>query len=468
MKVATLLEKDARGVAAALRSLDAMADAFEIRLDALESPIDLVALRTLTRKLLIATCRRPAEAGTFRGEEHDRLQLLARAANAGFDLVDVEGPTQLGVAEDRLIRSRHFPQSCPSESDLVRMGTELGRNGARVKIAARTRDFDERLRLLCALRPLAASGIAASLMGLGEFPRAVASLLSNEFTYGGGRTNAPGQPSLREIRTTLRHWGDPERARELFLVVGNPISHSLSPRIHNAAFQYAKRDAAFGALEIAGDGELALLLPRATELGLHGLSVTAPVKEAAWRLVQRTTPEARRARSVNCIRIEGAQAMGHNTDGLGAKKVLSRLLGGSSSTGSVLLLGTGGATRGILAAGGFPFVVAGRNRDKLRALENEFEVGTVPLELCHNYFAHYTAMVNATTSDAPLALDGFRGALFDLHYGHQPTAWELHARKQKLPFAGGRELLLEQALLAYEFWTGQTAPEATMRKAVED
>lgn len=465
MMVATVLEGTPSGVAAAIGELEARADAFEIRFDALKRPAEPGAIRRLTRKRLIATCRRPSEGGAYRGAEHDRLALLESAAQAGFDWVDVEGPTQLPVAEERLIRSFHDLRSTCSAKDLARLGRSLAARGARAKIATRVRNFEDVVELLVSLRQLRNQGVAASVMGLGAFPRPLAHLLGSDLVYGGARAPAPGQPRLDELLHELDHWGRPGPASELYLVVGSPIAHSLSPRLHNAAFRAVGRDASYGALEVRTAEELRHLLERAVGLGLLGLSVTAPLKEAAFDAVDQRTPEAASAGSVNCVRFDGGLSIGHTTDGAGAARVIEGLLGRRPKPPRALLIGSGGAARAILAcAPAVTFVVAGRDARRLAQLNERFRVETISLKRARA--EGFDLLVNATSVPEPLPIGSHRGALFDLQYGEAATAWERHARAHQLSFAGGRELLLEQAVDAFAFWTGRPAPRDAMAAAV--
>lgn len=467
MMVATLLEDDFDGLRRAMRDLDGDADAYEVRFDALRTAVDPAEVRRLTSKPLIATCRRPEDGGKFAGGEPARLKLLESAHKAGFEYVDVEDAAPVHVPAEHAIHSRHDLKTTPGVTELVRRAKELSRGrGGHVKHASPIDSFVDTLNILEAIPAAQAQSVNASLMGLGEFPRALAHLVGNEFTYGGGRRNAPGQPSLASIRATLRSWGDPAPAQNLLLVVGRPLAHSLSPRIHNAALRALGINGAYGALELRNEAELAMLLRRGPTFGLHGLSVTAPLKEDAWTRVDRSTPEAQAAKSVNCIKLDRGYTLGHNTDGVGAQRVLERLLKVGRSD-RVMVIGTGGAARGIISGVKGPrFAVAGRSAMDLRRFADDFKVETIPLDVAPIRYPEFSVLINATSVEDPMSLEGFRGALFDVHYGGQATAWERHAKAKKLAFAGGRELLLEQALPAFEFWTGQAAPRDVMMTAL--
>lgn len=464
--VTTLLERDLEGLRAAVAQLEAPTDAFEIRLDAVDRPIPPRSLRQLTRKPLVATNRRPQDGGTYEGPEEARLAQLEEAHEAGFNYVDLEAGVNLAIPEEHLIRSVHDFQATPKAEEIVRRGRTLARNGACFKFASLVRTLPDTLELLKAARKLRAEGLRCAIMGLGPFPRALAVLVGNEFVYAGGRTPAPHQPRLEELQRVLDHWGRPAPEEQLFLVVGSPIHHSLSPRLHNAAFSANGLPAAYGALEVATRKELEAVIDAASELNLLGLSVTMPLKEHAFELSPARTPEAERARAANCLKLDGRTVRAHNTDGLGATRVLASLTQGLARP-RVLLFGTGGAARGILSqVRTADFTIAGRTPEKREALAREFGVPGVPLEVGRETMRSFDVVVNATGSDEPVTIRGYAGRVFDLQYGDAPTAWEAQARAERLPFAGGRDLLLHQGLLAYEFWTGQAAPAPAMAAAL--
>ncbi|HEX9815783.1 MAG TPA: type I 3-dehydroquinate dehydratase [Candidatus Thermoplasmatota archaeon] len=464
MMIATLLEADLEHLKAAITELEPVADAYEIRFDALTEKVPPATIRALTKRPLVGTVRRPGDGGNFTGAEHDRLQILEDCLQNGFEHVDVEGPTTVPGPEELMIRSRHELRATPSLATILRMADEITRNGALFKFAAKTQSFADILVLLTACRRLQQNGRRFAIMGLGEFPRVLTHLLGAHFIYGGGRTNAPGQPAVREVRGTLEHWGNPKPASNVYLVAGDPIVQSLSPKMHNAAFQHDQADAAYGSLRVTSGLELQMLLEHAKDLVLGGLSITTPLKDAAFDLVQSKSPEAERAEAVNAIRIDNDQAIGHNTDGLGARAILSRLV---KPGARVLVAGTGGAARAVAGAlAGYEVTVAGRNGEQLRRLATRLEVATTTLAGIDASLDEFDVLVNATRVDDPIPMNGYHGALFDLHYRDGATRWSHVAEKNDLRFAGGRDLLLEQGCLAYEFWTKRKAPRSVMAAAL--
>lgn len=469
MIVVTLLESGLAGLRTAISEYDDVADAFEVRLDAMSEPVAPDAVRALTDKPLLAACRRPDDGGTWRGDEAERRQRLAACLAAGFDYVDVEPDAQMDAAEDRLIRSHHDFDATPPSDELVHRMRSLATGGAVAKSASRVRDFGDTLQILCACRQLQRDGVAYAAMGLGDFPRPLLPLFGARFVYGGGRRNAPGQPNARAIAARLRHWGDPGPAGDLYLVVGSPIAHSLSPRIHNAAFRAHEVDASYAAIEIDGARDLGRLLRSAGRLGLRGLSVTAPLKPAAYRLADATTPEADAAGTANTLRIEdGDKVTAHNTDGLGARDVLESRFDPLGRDTRIMILGAGGAASGLLASLRDRNVSVAARREAARGeIEQAFGVQTLTMDEAAKRLSAFDLVVNATSVQDPVPLGAYRGGLFDLHYGAEPTVWHRHAETHNAPFAGGFDLLVAQGRRAFAFWTGMEPDEATMRQGVE-
>lgn len=466
MRIATLLGPRLEDLEAERLELDPECDAFEVRLDSLTEDVPPSRLRTLTAKPLIGTNRPRREGGGHAGPEEARLAALKACLEAGFEYIDVEGDLPIEAPEARLIRSRHELRGTPPDPAIASWCATRAAGGARPKFVAATASLHASVQVLAAARLLQRKGIAAAVTGLGEFPRALLPLFGVDTIYGGGAHRPPGQPRLAEINATLRHWGNPRSASNLFLVVGAPVMHSLSPRLHNAAFQATSTDAAFGALGVHRGSDLQILLEAGRRLALQGGSVTSPLKDAAYQLITARTPEAEAAAAVNCFRNKGDEYEGHNTDGLGARTVLARLLSGSS--GRVLVLGAGGAGRAVAAGSrGFDVTLAARSPERLRAAARSLGVATMPLGEATARAPRFDVVVNATSVMEPIPVDGGTNALFDLHYDSVPTPWEEEARRASRPFAGGRELLLEQGLLAFEFWTGRPPPGDVMRAALE-
>lgn len=251
-------------------------------------------------------------------------------------------------------------------------------------------------------------------------------------------------------------------------MIGQPIAHSLSPRIHPLFAQQFGIELSYEAIEIA-PADLAARLQQLHGDGYSGINVTLPHKAAVAALCASVSERAQLAGAVNCLKRTDGGWIGDNTDGEGLVRDLARL--GIAVTGQrVLLLGAGGAARGVidplLALHPKELVVASRNPWKPEALAEQFK-GRGRLRPC-TYLAlkgdHFDLIINATSAGhagdmprlpGPLLVEG--GACYDLSYGkaHAPfAAWALQQKAGQI--ADGLGMLVEQAAASFEIWLGKS------------
>ena len=250
------------------------------------------------------------------------------------------------------------------------------------------------------------------------------------------------------------------------LVLGNPVDHSLSPALHNAALAacglagtYERRNVDAAGMESA--------IAEMREGQLSGASVTMPHKELAARLADRLSPTAVRAGAVNTL-VHANGIVGHNTDVAGIRAAWSEAQ--LDEAAPVRILGTGGAAAAaLLALEGRQLVVSGRRPEAASALLERVGVDATVVDWASVQSG--SVLVNATPlgmggeSLPPQLLDGIAG-LFDMAYGPMPTPAVAAVRREGLPYADGPAMLLYQAGAAFELWTGFTAPIAAMRSAL--
>jgi shikimate dehydrogenase len=262
-------------------------------------------------------------------------------------------------------------------------------------------------------------------------------------------------------------------------VIGWPITHSLSPAIHNAAFAAAGVDWTYvplpvapGAMRAAADGLVAL--------GFRGANVTMPHKTQSASLADELSEDARRLQAVNTFVVNGERLDGHNTDAPGFDRFVRRDAGFDPAGRSALVFGTGGAARAValaLASGGLALLsVAARDTSRaddlvatVRDLQVEVDIEVVPFGGAEGLARDL--VVNAT----PLGSDGatapplpalHEGVLVvDLLYHPAQTPLQVAARDAGADAFGGLGMLLHQAALSYELWTGGPAPLDVMSAA---
>jgi shikimate dehydrogenase len=264
----------------------------------------------------------------------------------------------------------------------------------------------------------------------------------------------------------------------LIALLGDPVAHSLSPRLQNAAFQAAGVDGVYVALRCAAT-ELPGLLRGIAAAGGGG-NVTVPHKELAARVVDAPTEAVLRTGACNTFWWEDGRIRGDNTDVAGFRAAV-RALVGSPAGAKVLLLGAGGAARGALHAlleDGVE-MVALHNRTPGRATDLRAAFGDpgcirVVTDRAALAGERFDLVVNATSlglhpgDPLPLGFDevGFVGAALDLVYAVCGTRWVLEARARGFPAADGLEMLIHQGAAAFERWWGRPAPVDAMREAL--
>ncbi len=271
-------------------------------------------------------------------------------------------------------------------------------------------------------------------------------------------------------------------------VIGDPVAHSLSPRLHNSAFGAMGLDwVSVGFAVASGSGPAALVGIRA--LGIRGLSVTMPHKEAVVALVDRLTPAALRVGAVNCVSNDGGVLEGDNTDGAGFVASLRNEAGFDPRGRACLVIGAGGAARAVIAgladAGASEVVVVNRSRDRAEVAASV--AGPVGRVGTREDVRACALVVNATPVGmagvgngggdgagvghggdgmAGLPMPGAGQLAVDLVYHPVSTPWLEEARRTGATGMNGLGMLVHQAALQIERWTGRPAPVAAMRRAV--
>jgi len=246
-----------------------------------------------------------------------------------------------------------------------------------------------------------------------------------------------------------------------YAVFGNPITHSQSPRIHALFAAQTGQDMRYAALQAPLDG-FAAAVRQFVAAGGKGANVTVPFKEEAFRLATELTPRAQAAGAVNTLSFDGDALRGDNTDGAGLVRDLKSSLGFDPAGKRILLLGAGGAARGVILplleerpAGLF---VANRTAAKAQALAAAFGIAGGGFEALAG--REFDLVINATStglsaSALPLPPHLFApGSLaYEMVYGRE-TPFMMQARTDGARVADGLGMLVEQAAEAFLIWRG--------------
>ncbi len=462
----------------------------ELRLDWLSSGRELERLLKLlpralathgkragTRLCVIATLRRRVAGGRFAGGINAEVAGLVAAAKSGCTWCDLEiesaerlgaaGIRELRNAGARILMSFHdFRRTPPDLAGIVRRLKRC--RGDASKIATQCRTLGDSVRVLRAGRgrrnvvavPMGDAGLPARILALREGSAIAYAALE--------RATAPGQLSVAEMRERYRADRIGEKTR-VYGVIGDPVVHSLSPVLHNAAYVSRGMDAVYLPIPVRDVRDFVAVIP---ELRLKGFSVTLPHKESVLRYLSECDPLAAKIGAANTVVVRGGRLFGYNTDYVG---VLSALASRITLAGArVLLLGAGGAAR----AASFALAESGANvaicaRRPVQAKQLALAVGgeAIPRESVRTeYFA---AIINAT----PLGWSHVGGSPLDGGEMHCDVAMDMVYRPIETRFlriaaqrgiatVSGVEMFLAQAAAQWEIWFGNRAPVGVMRRAV--
>lgn len=462
-----------------------VADVIELRLDCLEAEDLVMGLESLIRKqscLLILTFR-PFEQGGHRVlSRPEREAFWNRDWNPDLKaLFDIE--SDLAVDDwVRVIVSHHDFSGVPE--DLEQIYERLAATPAHVvKIAVQTKNITDCIRvfrLLDRARSEQRNLIAIAMGDAGVATRILGPARGSFLTYGSledESATAPGQVNARQLRSVYRI-DDINDETMICGLIGLPVMHSVSPHMHNAAFASKRVNGVYLPLEVRDVESFIkrMVHPATRELdwNLRGLSVTAPHKSSVMEFLDWIEPEAREIGAVNTVVVEDNELRGYNTDVHGLIEPLRKHVGSLSGL-SVAVIGAGGAARAAVWAlkkEQARVALFARTRPKVEALASEFKVTFEPVQSAS--FRDYDVVINTTPVGSAELLgrtlavaEQLAGAklVYDLIYNPVETEFLKQAREAGCETLGGVEMLVAQARLQFELWTGHTPASSVMYDA---
>jgi len=268
-------------------------------------------------------------------------------------------------------------------------------------------------------------------------------------------------------------------------LIGDPVEHSLSPHIHNAAFKHLKLNFVYIAFKVSRENvKEALLGVRA--LGIKGLNVTMPLKTSVIPYLDKLDSNAEKIGAVNTILNHEGTLIGYNTDGLGALHAL-RARGQNPSGKNILILGAGGAARAVafaLCEEACTLTILNRTFRKAKKLAEELgekfgkkvKHGRLAPQDLKTNVKEADILINATSvgmipyeNETPVDTKLLHSNLtvFDLVYNPQETRLLREAKAAGARTIDGLSMLIHQGAISFEIWTGRKAPIDVMVKACE-
>jgi 3-dehydroquinate dehydratase / shikimate dehydrogenase len=459
---------------------------YELRLDCLrnldnlETQIHQMLLR-LHAPQVIATCRRQQAGGYFQGKVEEQVKLLQSAVRAGCHWVDLElesvqrlGSRVLGEFRPaKVMVSYHNYRKLPALGEIYRKMARLP--VPVVKIAGQARELSDNLKILSLLKAHGRHNPKVVALGMGPSglpSRLLALRWGCPFTYAsaGNHLSAASGQLPSDVMRSLYRVDHLDRRTRLYGIVGSHASLSLSPSMHNAAFQAKHVNALYLPCETSRLGDF---LKFARHMGFQGFSVTMPYKRKIISELDWLDPLARQIGACNTVALQHGKWMGWNTDAAAVVEVLVKRLRLAGSR--ILILGAGGAARAAayaLRAEGAQVILTARREKEARRLAKAISAQTVSWSGADNL--EVDAVINATplgmaphVDSIPVNLARLRTrVVFDMVYYPLETRLLAQARGRGLTTISGLSMLVAQGARQFEIWTGDAAPRALMEQAV--
>jgi 3-dehydroquinate dehydratase/shikimate dehydrogenase len=488
---AVITEETIDAARAAIKKAASVADLIEVRLDYL-TDFDFTSLDPL-RALVeagslpaIITCRAASEGGRQNVDDDVRLRLLAAATKCA-EYCDVEAAHYeqlLRFSPDtlRLIVSHHDFSRTPV--DLNAIYDRITSLPAAVhKIVTRAGSATDSLAIFKLLERARAEERKLIALAMGEaglITRVLGPAFGSFLTYGSlgtGKESAPGQPSCDEL-VNLYRVHRISRATSITGIIGAPVAHSASPAMHNRAFAELGLDFVYLPFEVTDlarfFGQFVRKATREIAWNLAGLSVTIPHKRDVVPLLDQLNETARSIGAVNTVAATDDLLVGYNTDIQGATEPLARVTKLEGETCAVI--GAGGAARAVihgLVERGAQVEVFARSPERASELSDTFGVTVSTIELLASSDARI--VINTTpigmrghsegSSPVPATALTGRALAYDLVYNPLDTRFLMDARAAGCRTIDGLEMLVAQAALQFELWTGRKPSINSMRTA---
>jgi 3-dehydroquinate dehydratase/shikimate dehydrogenase len=458
----------------------------EFRLDYLPKPgLALPKIRSFfeiyPHAVVIATCRRASSGGKFKGTVPAQLEVLAKAAAAGCQLVDVELQTAAKLKPQQLQKLRSQAAVVLSVHDfhatkkldetlakmevypadfykIVSTATTLYDNVAMMKFLEKQSDRHS-LVALC----MGEQGIISRVLGV----RA-----GSAFTFAAvspDERTAPGQVTAQDLRSVYRI-DQVDVATRVYGVAGDPVAHSLSPIIMNTALRRENVNAVYVALHAK---TLKDLLACVRDIPIHGLSITMPYKEAILEHLDNTDSHTTKIGACNTVvRAQDGKLYGFNTDTAGVARPLEQRL--ALEGARVLVLGAGGAARaavfGLKERGSEVFIL-NRTAGPAQKLARQAKARTIKRpdlkKLTFDVIVNATPVGMTNTRETPLNENEINAKyVFDMVYDPAETRFLKAAKDRGAQIIPGIEMFVHQAARQFEIWTGKPAPWDDMLRVV--
>lgn len=459
----------------------------ELRLDYINSAVNLKRILAEKPCPVVITVRRAADGGKWRGTEEQRQMLLRTAIANGVDYIDLEDDiagTIPRFGKTKRIISFHDFRRTPD--DLQEIWDRLaGLNADVVKITTMANKPHDNLRVLEFLaKPHPIPTVMMCMGDIGTPTRILTQRFNPPFTYATfhhERTLAPGQLSYRHM-IDIYHHDSINAETQVFGVIGDPIAHTHSPMIHNAALQAAKINGVYVPFRIPVQ-DLDSFITDAPKYGLKGISVTIPHKENVLKKITKIDPAVKGIGAANTLVFKDGEIQGYNTDYLAAIDSLEKAMvpphydRGGIQNKNVVVLGAGGAARAIvygLKQRGANVVITSRTLQRSQAIADK--MGCKVLDWENRHSVTPDILINCTpvgmhpnVDESPYEKHHLRPfmVVFDTVYNPENTLLLKEARNQGCVTVSGLEMFIRQACMQFKLFTCQEPQGEVMRETLK-
>ncbi|MDR4508005.1 MAG: shikimate dehydrogenase [Candidatus Brocadiaceae bacterium] len=464
-----------------------VADVIELRLDYIQNPNLELLLKNRT-KPIIATNRPVREGGKYTGSEEERISLLKQAIQMQVEYVDIEHDSVQYIKKflsspvnnkTKCIVSYHDFHNTPDTltgiyQKLSQCKTDI------IKIVTYANDITDNFKIYRLLQTFKTPIISFCMGDYGIISRILYKKFGSFLTFaslGKGKESAPGQINIHELLDVYQ-LRKQDSNTAIYGLIGNPVSHSISPAIHNTLFQAMNFHSVYIPFRV---NNISAFMKEFKGIGIKGCSITIPYKESVIKYVDEIDPLAKKIGAVNTIVNQNGRLVGYNTDCAAAIKTLKNMFPVSSEDNhlkdkNIALLGAGGVARSIafgLKEVGAKVTIINRNYLRAQSLAQDVGCAAEDLSRFQTDDMKWDILINATpvgmhpsVNETPINKNSLQAKVhvFDTIYNPLETKLLQDAKARGCKVANGLPMFLYQAAAQFSLWTGKIPPYELLEK----
>jgi 3-dehydroquinate dehydratase/shikimate dehydrogenase len=461
-------------------------DIIELRLDYIlkmeDAEICLEKTLKTKTKPIIVTNRPKREGGNYAGSEKDRLCLLQKAIELGADYVDVELNSVSHITRrdsSKLIVSYHNFKETPHNINKIYEDISQCKPDI-VKLVTYANDIIDNVRIFELLKTANIPTISFCMGEYGHISRILTRKFGGLLTFASlrkGKESAPGQLTVDEL-SNIYHFKKINKETKLYGVIGNPVSHSMSPAIHNSSFMEKRLNSVYVPMKVL---DIKTFIKDFRKMDFRGFSVTIPHKESILPFLDDIDPVASKIGAINTVVNQDGKLTGHNTDCMAAVKGLEDGLEGNKDTlkdKKVAIIGAGGAARAIafgLKEKGCNITIYNRTLERAKRLSND--VGCKFSRFEEISELNTDILINSTSigmfpnvEESPVPKDVLKKDMivFDAVYNPIETKLLKDAEERGCHTVNGLTMFINQAAEQFRLWTGIEPSVELMKKVAKN